>query len=176
MNLIINAFDAMEDGGQLTLETNNVTVSEPMNGYETIGKGSYTQLSVIDTGIGIENDQLSRIFEPFFTDKNMERSGSGLGLAVVWAVIKDFYGLLDVSSELDKGSRFDLYFPPTNELVGHQPAIEQSRGAQPYRGQDSHRAEMVSDDSDVDRRQHDREQYRRCENPQQERAPTSTDA
>jgi len=75
----------------------------------------YTILTVSDTGIGIELKDYRRIFEPFYTKKEMGRSGSGLGLAIVYGVVKDHNGYIDVRSEPNKGSEFILYFPASRE-------------------------------------------------------------
>ena len=75
----------------------------------------YTILRVSDTGVGIDLKDYKRIFEPFYTKKEMGRSGSGLGLAIVYGVVKDHNGYVDVRSEPDKGSDFILYFPATRE-------------------------------------------------------------
>ncbi len=112
MNLAINAVEAMENGGILTVKTERVRVTEAIDGYETIPSGEYTKLTVMDTGKGIDLKKLGRIFEPFYTSKSLERSGSGLGLAVVYGVIKDLKGLVDVKNRMNGGAKFELYFPP----------------------------------------------------------------
>jgi CheY-like chemotaxis protein len=73
--------------------------------------------SISDTGEGITNNDLKRIFEPFYTKKVMGRSGTGLGLAVVWGTVKDHHGYINVQSEKGKGSTFTLYFPMTREYI-----------------------------------------------------------
>ena len=80
MNLVTNAFEAMPDGGTLTLRTTCAQLDQPIAGYEVIEPGEYVVLLVRDTGTGIEADDVGRIFEPFYTKKQLGRSGSGLGL------------------------------------------------------------------------------------------------
>ena len=97
--------------------TENRYVDIPIPGYENTQEGEYVVLTVSDTGSGISPADLGRIFEPFYTKKVMGRSGTGLGLAVVWGTIKDHSGYIDVSSEQNKGSTFTLYFPVSREVL-----------------------------------------------------------
>ncbi|MBA4394571.1 MAG: hybrid sensor histidine kinase/response regulator, partial [Desulfobacca sp.] len=90
---------------------------QPLPGYEETREGEYVLLMVSDTGSGIPQSDLKRIFEPFYTKKVMGRSGTGLGLAVVWGTVKDHNGYIDVQSEEGKGSLFTLYFPVTREVL-----------------------------------------------------------
>jgi CheY-like chemotaxis protein len=111
MNLVINALDAMPHGGKLKIRTECQYVEKLIGGYDNIEKGRFAILTVSDTGIGIDKKDYKRIFEPFYTKKEMGRSGSGLGLAIVYGVIKDHNGYIDIQSELDKGSYFVVYLP-----------------------------------------------------------------
>jgi two-component system cell cycle sensor histidine kinase/response regulator CckA len=111
MNLVINAFDAMPHGGELIIRTECKYVERLTGGYDNIQKGKYVLLTISDTGIGIDENDYKRLFEPFYTKKKMGRSGSGLGLAIVYGVIKDHNGYVDVRSEIDKGSDFIVYLP-----------------------------------------------------------------
>lgn len=111
MNLIVNACEAMAGGGTLRLETATCCLENTFTGYEIIDPGRYAVLSVSDSGHGISKENLERIFEPFFTKKVMGRSGTGLGLAVVWGTVKDCGGFVDVTSSAGRDTRFDLYFP-----------------------------------------------------------------
>ncbi len=90
-----------------------------MKGYETVTAGEYAVLKVSDTGPGISGEDLSRIFEPFFTKKVMGRSGTGLGLALVWNVLQDHDGYINVVTG-DNGTTFELYFPVTREISAAQ--------------------------------------------------------
>jgi two-component system, cell cycle sensor histidine kinase and response regulator CckA len=112
MNLVSNAAEAIEGGGNVTISTMNRYVDRPLRGYDDVTIGEYAILSVSDDGSGISSDDLERIFEPFYTKKVMGRSGTGLGLAVVWNSVQDHKGYLDVTSD-ENGTTFELYFPIT---------------------------------------------------------------
>ncbi len=112
-NLVSNASESMPKGGTLTIKTSNQYLDRAIQGYDEVREGDYVVLSVSDTGEGITADDLKRIFEPFYTKKVMGRSGTGLGLAVVWGTVKDHHGYINVQSEEGKGSTFTLYFPVT---------------------------------------------------------------
>ena len=116
-NLVSNAMEAMPEGGVLTIKTANQYLDKPIQGYDAFREGEYVLLSVSDTGEGIHASDLKRIFEPFYTKKIMGRSGTGLGLAVVWGTVKDHDGYINVQSEKGKGSTFTLYFPLTREEI-----------------------------------------------------------
>jgi len=111
MNLVSNASEAMPDGGRILIQTENRYLDHPLRGYDEIQKGDYVVLSVCDNGVGIAEDDLSRIFEPFYTRKVMGRSGTGLGMAVVWGTVKDHQGYIDVESKVGFGTAFTLFFP-----------------------------------------------------------------
>ncbi len=114
MNLVTNAVEALEGGnGEVVVATESIHLDQPLDGYERIAKGDYVRLSVIDTGCGMPPEDIRRIFEPFFSRKAMGRSGTGLGMSVVWGTIKDHGGLIDIHSRRGSGTRFDIYFPPT---------------------------------------------------------------
>lgn len=113
MNLLINGMEAMPDGGRLAVTTSNQLVRRAIDGYEVIPPNDYAVLRVRDEGTGIRPEDLERIFEPFYSTKTMGRSGSGLGLAVVYGVIKDHQGFIDIITETGRGTTFALYFPIT---------------------------------------------------------------
>ena len=115
MNVISNAAEAMPDGGRITVSTQNRYISEPVKGYDDIKEGDYVTLTVSDTGIGIPAEDMEKIFEPFYTKKVMGRSGTGLGMTVVWGTVKDHNGYIDVESTEGKGTTFTFYFPVTRE-------------------------------------------------------------
>ena len=117
MNLVSNAAEAMSDGGLLTISTKNRYMDQPVRGYNEIQKGDYVLIEVSDTGTGIAPADLPRLFEPFFTKKVMGRSGTGLGMAVVWGTVKDHKGYIDVESLQGKGTTIHLYFPVTGKEI-----------------------------------------------------------
>lgn len=114
MNLVTNAAEAMTDGGVIRIETENIYIDRPIEGYDAIREGDYVVLTVTDTGVGISSDDKEKIFEPFYTKKIMGRSGTGLGMAVVWGTVKDHNGYINVETETGKGTRFSLYLPVTD--------------------------------------------------------------
>jgi CheY-like chemotaxis protein len=120
LNLISNAVEAMPAGGSLVITTNNQYLDLPIQGYDNVREGDYVVLSVADTGEGISEKDVKRIFEPFYTKKIMGKSGTGLGLAVVWGTVKDHNGYINVVSELGKGTVFTLYFPVTRDEVAKE--------------------------------------------------------
>lgn len=132
MNLITNAAEAMPDGGKITVSTQNCYVDRPIHGFETVLEGEYVLLRVADTGIGISARDMERIFEPFYTKKKMGRSGTGLGMAVVWGTVKDHSGFIDARSIEGQGTVFDLYFPITRQIekmAAEELPIDRYRGA-----------------------------------------------
>ena len=120
MNLVNNAAEAMPDGGDIIISTQNQYIDKPFKGYDFIEEGDYAILSVSDTGTGIAEQDIERIFEPFYTKKMMGRSGTGLGMAVVWGTVQDHKGYIDVKSTENSGTTFTLYFPVTREETGEQ--------------------------------------------------------
>jgi two-component system cell cycle sensor histidine kinase/response regulator CckA len=113
LNLLFNAMESIESRGQVTLTTCPAFIDTPSRRYEVVTEGQYVTLTVEDTGQGIAQTDLERIFEPFYTKKIMGRSGSGLGMAIVWGTVKDHNGFVDVRSEPGKGTVFTLYLPAT---------------------------------------------------------------
>lgn len=115
VNLVSNAAEALSGGGEITIRTENRYLDVPIHGYDSMKEGDYTVLTVSDTGKGIPERDMGKIFEPFYTNKVMGRSGTGLGLAVVWGTVKDHDGYIDVQSEEDRGSTFTIYLPVVRE-------------------------------------------------------------
>ncbi len=116
MNLVTNALEAMPQGGTLTISTENAHVDQVRSRLLHIKQGDYVVLRVSDTGLGIEKKDIDRIFEPFYTKKQMGRSGTGLGMAVVWGTVKDHNGYIDVKSKVGQGTTFTVYFPATRQV------------------------------------------------------------
>jgi PAS domain S-box-containing protein len=121
VNLIVNARDALPDGGRITVETANVEIGEtPVRDHGEVSPGPYVLLSVADDGVGMDEETLSHIFEPFFSTKDVGK-GTGLGLATVYGVIKQNSGFVNVSSVPGRGSTFRLYIPRMNGQVVEAP-------------------------------------------------------
>jgi signal transduction histidine kinase/ActR/RegA family two-component response regulator len=115
MNLISNAVEAQSTSGRVIIETWNKYVDLPISGYDQVKEGDYVVLRVEDKGHGIAEEDLGRIFEPFYTKKVMGRSGTGLGMAVIWGTVQDHNGYINVTSRINEGTVFELYFPVTRE-------------------------------------------------------------
>ncbi|MDZ4164194.1 MAG: response regulator [Smithellaceae bacterium] len=115
MNLLHNAFEAIMVDGTVRILTYNRYLDQPLNALERIPEGEYAVLCIADTGIGIHKGDLDRIFEPFFTKKKLGRSGTGLGMTLVWSTVKDNGGFIAVETEEGMGSTFELYFPATRQ-------------------------------------------------------------
>ena len=124
MNLVSNAAEAMPDGGRIIISTQTRYVDKPIYAYETIEEGDYVVLTISDSGVGISSEEIKKIFDPFYTKKVMGRSGTGLGMSVVWATLKDYKGYIDVQSAVGRGTTFILYFPVTRrELMEARSAV-----------------------------------------------------
>ena len=134
MNLAINARDAMPRGGRLAIETADVDLSEAFaREHPGAGTGPHVRLSVSDDGVGMSAEVQARIFEPFFTTKDKGR-GTGLGLAMVYGIVKQHDGYIDVQSVPGKGTTFEVYLPCAEDAENNvEPGVEQageSRGSE----------------------------------------------
>jgi two-component system cell cycle sensor histidine kinase/response regulator CckA len=121
MNLAVNARDAMPQGGQLVIETGNAEIGDA---HPRLGDGAlpgrYAMLIVSDTGVGMDNETLAHMFEPFFTSKEPGK-GTGLGLAIVYGVVKQTGGWIHVDSKPAQGTRFEIYLPCAEETRAMAP-------------------------------------------------------
>jgi two-component system cell cycle sensor histidine kinase/response regulator CckA len=111
INLAVNGRDAMPNGGKLVIKTQNVRTTEPMQrSADVMPPGSYVMLEISDTGTGIPKDIVDRIFEPFFSTKEVG-SGTGLGLSTVYGIVRQTDGFVFVDSEIGRGATFRIYLP-----------------------------------------------------------------
>jgi CheY-like chemotaxis protein len=126
-NLIINAQQAMPVGGTIELTARNITLAEKE--HPNLKKGDYVKISIKDYGTGISKELLPRIFDPFFTTKT---KGHGLGLATCYSILNRHDGCIDVESELEKGTTFEVYLPSSTETVssadGKTASMHKGRG------------------------------------------------
>ena len=123
MNLVSNAAEAISEGGIISISTQNRYIDKPIGGYDHVEEGDYAMLTVSDAGVGISPTDMERIFEPFYSKKVMGRSGTGLGMAVVWGTVKDHRGYIDVQSTEGKGTTFCLYFPVTRKELAKDKSL-----------------------------------------------------
>ncbi|HAO79672.1 MAG TPA: hypothetical protein DCQ92_11985 [Verrucomicrobia subdivision 3 bacterium] len=142
MNLAMNARDAMPNGGQLTLETANVTLDqEYVSRFPELKAGDYVMLAITDTGMGMSEEVKARVFEPFFTTKDVGQ-GTGLGLSTCYGILKQSGGHISVYSELARGATFKIYLPP----VEPQTKIPLQRLASPDLPRGTETILLVEDD------------------------------
>jgi PAS domain S-box-containing protein len=148
LNLVVNARDAMPNGGRLTI------ASRPMADGDRdalakagIDTGNYVALTVIDTGVGIPKEMIDRVFEPFFTTKDVGK-GTGLGLSIIYGFVKESGGTVAIDSEVGRGSAVSLYLPAAMEPVAVAPPAEEKPCA-PSRARNGESVLVVEDDPDV---------------------------
>jgi len=133
MNMLTNAAEAMPAGGTVRVSSRNCYLDQQLDGYEVIPSGEYVQVTVSDEGVGVAEEDLHRVFEPFFSRKTLRRSGSGLGMTVIWATVKDHGGFINLQSRQGEGTRIELYLPITRESeleVNQGIALENYQGTE----------------------------------------------
>ena len=123
MNLMNNAAEAMPSGGTISLATHNRYLDAAWNAYERIPEGEYVVFSIADEGVGIADKDVSRIFEPFYTKKQMGQSGSGLGMTVVWSSVKEHQGYIDIKTREGEGTCFEVYLPATRDVLADKAKV-----------------------------------------------------
>ncbi len=118
LNILINAWQAMPNGGELCLKTENMKIDETVATLNSVAPGDYIKISITDTGVGMEDAVIKRIFDPFFTTKDKKR-GTGLGLASAYGIIKNHGGFIGVYSIPGKGSTFSIHLPSIDKEPVH---------------------------------------------------------
>jgi two-component system cell cycle sensor histidine kinase/response regulator CckA len=141
LNLFVNAWQAMSGGGDLYLETSNVTLDEIYTRLHSINPGNYVKISVTDNGTGMDQATQRRIFEPFFTTKGMGL-GTGLGLASAYGIIKNHGGIINVYSEVGRGTTFTIYLPASTRAIFEEKII-------PAEAKKSTESVLIVDDQDM---------------------------
>jgi two-component system cell cycle sensor histidine kinase/response regulator CckA len=141
LNLFVNAWQAMPGGGDLYLETSNVTLDEMYTRLHSITPGNYVKISVTDNGTGMDQATQRRIFEPFFTTKGMGL-GTGLGLASAYGIIKNHGGIINVYSEVGRGTTFTIYLPASTRAIFDEKII-------PAEAKKSTESVLIVDDQDM---------------------------
>ena len=131
VNLLTNASEAMPSGGNIFVSTRFESSSEGPLKFKNIPEGNYAVITVSDEGMGISKEDQKRIYEPFFTNKVMGKSGTGLGMAVVWGTVQDHDGYIELTSRLGQGTIFELYFPALSESDEFEADIQEMTS---YRG------------------------------------------
>jgi len=121
--LVKNAAEAAPGGGSVKIATDHQFLDRNRDGYEDIPKGDYVVLSVADSGIAIPEMDRKRIFEPFYTKRVMGRGGTGFGMALVWGILKDHNGYVDILSGQTRGTTFELYFPALKQKTALSPPV-----------------------------------------------------
>jgi two-component system cell cycle sensor histidine kinase/response regulator CckA len=143
VNLVVNARDAMPDGGKISIDLRNIDIDDAgAAAHPGVPCGRYVELVVSDTGIGMDAETVSRMFEPFFTTKEGSK-GTGLGLATVYGIVQQSGGAIEVQSQLGHGTAFHLYLPQAKADM----AVAEAKGVTPGGGAET--VLLVEDDDRV---------------------------
>lgn len=126
MNLVANGMEAVVGKGEVVIGLDKVHLDEKLSGFVNWSRGDYIQLTIADSGTGIADEYFERIFEPFFSRKVMGKSGTGLGMSVVWGTVEDHNGHIEVKSEVGSGTTFTLLFPCSDQLAFPDDSEEQA--------------------------------------------------
>ncbi|MTH34818.1 response regulator [Paracoccus limosus] len=149
MNLVVNARDAMPQGGDITVTTDNLQLASPTEiGRATLPPGDYVRVQVRDQGCGIAPDELIKIFEPFYTTKRTGE-GTGLGLSTAYGIVKQTGGYIFCDSTLGEGSTFSLFFPAHDKDEASAPAPEPQRVVAHVRREQEATVLLVEDEAPV---------------------------
>ena len=117
LNIYVNAWQAMPTGGTLLIQTANVRLDKKFVKPYNMGAGDYVNVTLTDTGVGMDAKTIKRVFDPFFTTKEKER-GTGLGLASAYGIIKNHDGIITAQSEKGQGATFNIYLPASEKQAG----------------------------------------------------------
>lgn len=147
MNLVINAADSIPEKGEIVVSAECVKADRPFGVYQVIPEGEFVCISVIDTGVGIASEDIQQVFEPFYTKKVLGRSGTGLGMVIVWNTMRDYNGYIDIESSIGVGTSVRLYFPATSDVTAS--VIEVNRDLSAIRG--NRQSILVVDDIEAQR-------------------------
>jgi two-component system cell cycle sensor histidine kinase/response regulator CckA len=147
INLVTNARDAMPKGGNLTITTrSSLFSSKDLMNHPEIRSGNFVCLSISDTGVGMSKDIIHRMFEPFFSTKAVG-AGTGLGLSVVYGIVKQHGGWIDVESEQGAGSKLNIFLPATETAIKPHPKKEITRDKSLGNGEST----LVVEDEEIER-------------------------
>lgn len=144
-NLVTNAAEAIYAEGTVIITARNAYLDKPPKGYDKVKEGEYIAITVTDNGAGISDEDRERIFEPFYTKKVMGRSGTGLGMTVVWGTVQDHHGYIEIGGKEGEGTVLTIYLPVTRAAIKDRPA----RDIQDFMGHGE--TIIVVDDVDLQR-------------------------